>query len=534
MYLGGCLIWTFVPADGWAYPTSILPRTWGYRAGKLTANQLPFMVLLAMKNNPISWLTGIGHERLNLIHRGVSRCYFPFVWLHLVGMYYRAPAKLLNSGWKAAGLVGCITFNVIIFASFKGIRQRFYEMFYVSHVALSITLLVAINVHLTGHDYTSLIWGMWAIWGLDRVLRASRHIHNLITRPFKLNANVSVVSEDGLRISIRRKIWGGWRGGQHAFLAFPTLGLQSHPFTVASIFEGDGKKKEESTEAGGQAEGDDDPELIFFVRVKNGQTRKLADLARDGSYELPALIDGPYGCPEDIRPFTTCIFIAGGSGITYALSRMHQLLKDVRASNACAQRVVFVWAVRTEAEYEGLAVDLAKAASAAPKSLSLSIDVHLTNTVGGPDGVPTLEKDEDELDLEKGATVPRLSHSKRSSSSNYSEPNLKGAKGQQPSTSHSEGAAESETPELTGSESNPDLKSAQAQTGIRRRYGRPNVYKILEEEIAASRGTVAVDVSGPDELVSVVRNALCAPFVGPIAVLKGAPTVMLCVEQFRL
>lgn len=41
-------------ADGWAYPTSILPRTWGYRAGKLTANQLPFMVLLAMKNSPIS------------------------------------------------------------------------------------------------------------------------------------------------------------------------------------------------------------------------------------------------------------------------------------------------------------------------------------------------------------------------------------------------------------------------------------------------------------------------------------------------
>lgn len=53
--------------------------------------------------------------------------------------------------------------------------------------------------------------------------------------------------------------------------------------------------------------------MVFFVRVKNGQTRKLADLARDGSYELPALIDGPYGCPEDIRPFTTCIFIAGES-----------------------------------------------------------------------------------------------------------------------------------------------------------------------------------------------------------------------------
>lgn len=279
------------------------------------------------------------------------------------------------------------------------------------------------------------------------------------------------------------------------------------------------------------------------------------------------------------------------------------------SSGQCALRVWIVIFImlrilipRTPAEYQGLAVDLTKAASVAPNSLSLSIDVHLTNT-SGPDGVPTLKKDGDEFDLEKGATVPRLSQSKRSSSSNYSESNLKGAKGQQPSTSHSEGtcsvghdttpgshsplpqgAAESETPKLTGSESNPDLKSSQAQTVIRRRYGRPNVYQILEEEIAASRGTVAVDgeypvisepsflpafggspsspcarlplvaikcpvvrvvnlqslmtliptVSGPDELVSVVRNALCAPFVGPIAVLKGAPTVMLCVEQFRL
>ena len=41
-------------------------------------------------------------------------------------------------------------------------------------------------------------------------------------------------------------------------------------------------------------------------------------------------------------------------------------------------------------------------------------------------------------------------------------------------------------------------------------------------------------MSGPDALVDHVRSALCAPFAGPLATLKGPPTVMLSVEQFRM
>ena len=41
-------------------------------------------------------------------------------------------------------------------------------------------------------------------------------------------------------------------------------------------------------------------------------------------------------------------------------------------------------------------------------------------------------------------------------------------------------------------------------------------------------------VAGPDELVNAVRSVLCAPFAGPVAVLKGAPTVMLSIKQFRM
>ena len=53
-------------------------------------------------------------------------------------------------------------------------------------------------------------------------------------------------------------------------------------------------------------------EMVFIIRAMGGQTRTLLNRAlKNGSCELTAFFDGPYGHPEDIRPFTTCIFIAG-------------------------------------------------------------------------------------------------------------------------------------------------------------------------------------------------------------------------------
>ena len=73
--------------------------------------------------------------------------------------------------------------------------------------------------------------------------------------------------------------------------------------------------------------------MVFIIRAMQGQTRVLMDRAiadPTGCCELPAMIDGPYGHPEDLRPFSTCVFIAGayilalscvvGHGPVWALS----------------------------------------------------------------------------------------------------------------------------------------------------------------------------------------------------------------------
>jgi hypothetical protein len=44
----------------------------GYRAGFTAICQIPLIVLLAGKRNTIGFLTGVGYERLNWLHRWVA------------------------------------------------------------------------------------------------------------------------------------------------------------------------------------------------------------------------------------------------------------------------------------------------------------------------------------------------------------------------------------------------------------------------------------------------------------------------------
>lgn len=146
------------------------------------------------------------------------------------------------------------------------------------------------------------------------------------------------------------------------FLAFPTIGpLESHPFTIASIAEPIPEDSVKEGEKGGERE------LMWIVRTRDGFTRRLRDKAqdKDGVLKVPIFMDGPYGAPPDITGFTTCVFIAGGSGIAYTMPRMREVIwlvysltslytfsnernvhSEVAEGSACARRVVFIWAIR--------------------------------------------------------------------------------------------------------------------------------------------------------------------------------------------
>ncbi|KAI0353509.1 hypothetical protein OH77DRAFT_1483339, partial [Trametes cingulata] len=527
MYLAGCLAFALAPTD------NVLPRVHlqanyiGGKSGLIAAGQMPLAVFLALKNNPITWLTGLGHEKLVLMHRIVSRCILLMTWIHLWAEYvnykeYDALSELLSEGWEIAGVIGAVAQTITTIMGIKQIRRRYYEIFYSSHVVLIIIFIVTVHIHCIPMLCAYYVWPCYIIWGFDRLFRGSRYLlYNVILRPKNPKALVEYIGADGLRVTLKRRIPGGWKAGQHVFLAFPALGIESHPFTIGNIYE--------------KAEGENEAEMVFIIRAMGGQTRMLMDKTiTNGTCELTALFDGPYGHPEDIRPFTTCVFISGGTGVTYTIARMHQLFKDVHASNAAAKRVVFVWAVRTETEYEWVASDIAKVIALVPNTISLLVEVYLT---GGQrnnalQALPELEKD---FDIEKDAVDTKTSsHGRASSHTSSSNEKVASPDGSGASTPTKPSAAYFASGATTPTTACVDGAFPVLRPGIVRKTGRPDVYKILEEEVTASEGAVAVDVSGPDGLVDSVRCALSQPFTGPIATMKGTPTVLLSVEQFRM
>jgi len=151
------------------------------------------------------------------------------------------------------------------------------------------------------------IWPALVIWALDRTLRLLRVVWNSkVWRGFKngsATTTVELLSEDTIRLTLQRRI--NWQAGQHAYVTLPTvsgLPTEAHPFTIASI---PGKLD-------GTADDGGEKQVVLIIRGRDGFTRRLREHAgRNGFCSLPALIDGPYGCPPDLRAYSTCVLIAG-------------------------------------------------------------------------------------------------------------------------------------------------------------------------------------------------------------------------------
>ncbi len=187
--------------------------------------------------------------------------------------------------------------------------------------------------------------------------------------------------------------------------------------------------------------------------------------------------------------------------------------------------MVFVWAIRTEgssppqyvvvvdvpyalahlAESQWILADLAKIVALAPQSLSVSVAVFVTGVSHDRAIVhsPTLGKD---CDLAKALALSTLACSDcHSSVSTRMEKEVDGC-----DEKTDEGFSDSQgsgmcTPTNAGTDyfdsgvSTPtfpacaDTALPLSPGGITRRFGRPDVRNILEEEVTASEGAVAVD-----------------------------------------
>ncbi|KAF8897417.1 hypothetical protein BD779DRAFT_1608032 [Infundibulicybe gibba] len=443
---------------------------WEDRAAHLASCQLPLIVALSGKNNIISFLTGVGHEKLNVLHRAAARTCLILLWIHAAT---RVTSGLPTSfgfdhGWMRSGALGLTAFSLATILSLRPIRQMVFEFFLVSHIILIFIFLISAFFHTRETGFGSYIWPALMIWASDRFLRIARMLFNNRfwdrSNPEHSIAIVKLLSDDTIRLTLRRRCM--WKPGQHAYVTLPTISsipTEAHPFTIATIPTA--------------IPGTDDVEVGFLIRGRAGFTKRLREYAiRNPNSTVPALIDGPYGCPPDLRMFSTCILIAGGSGVSYTLPLLLNLIQDrLAGGNSAVRRIVFVWAVRDGGHLLWISEVLTQALASAPPSLVIEPRVHVT---GSHYPIPQ---------------IPTLGHS----------PSI-------PSSLNS-GASPKLEPEL------PLYSSLK-----------------LTHEISIASGPISVDVAGPSAITESVRRALRSNLASPLSVLRGSAPVTLHVETFGM
>lgn len=247
-------------------------------------------------------------------------------------------AKKLLTNDVAFGLVGLVALDVLLLFSVGFWRRRFYKTFIFSHILGIIFLPIGVALHMAG----TIPWLLAAlgIYGLDHLIRLFKtRICTATLRP---------VPELGMTWVEIPHLNAGWRPGQHVRLRILSarLGIlgwtEIHPYTVASA-SGDG--------------------LILMVKkagdwsngLYNMATKIDAIYAGDGGSSTKATvwIEGPYGGVGNamMDSFSGAVFVVGGSGITFALSSITDLVqKDLKGSSRL-KVIHLIWCVQDARTY---------------------------------------------------------------------------------------------------------------------------------------------------------------------------------------
>ncbi|KAF8607662.1 hypothetical protein BDV93DRAFT_603451 [Ceratobasidium sp. AG-I] len=478
-YLAALLTWGFISSP------NLTVTYWANRAAHLATSQTPLIVALAGKNNIVTLITGIGYEKLNVLHRASARSTLILIWVHAFGRWKLGLAGhfSLDEVDMRFGVVAMVAFTLAAILSIRPIRNMAYEFFLIAHIVLVAMYLIFGLFHVPEVKFR--FWPALAIWALDRLLRALRLVvlNRLWLNIFPTGntvdqASVERVSDDTVRLTVRRNL--NWSSGQHAFIIAPSVArfpLEAHPFTIASAYK---------ARTNANAEESNKHDLVFIIRARDGFTKRLLE-ASDKRQTIPVYVDGPYGAPPSLSHYTTCILFAGGSGVSYTLPLLIDLARQVQLGNAVARRALFVWVVRDRSHVAWISNLLLEAVQSCPSTLELDIRIHVTqhmvNVVLPNASTPSMD-----------AMTPV-----EDKSGNFEKSST--------SLSHFESV------KVVG--------------------GRPDIHALIDEEISCSTGRVSVDVSGPSSLADGVRGALVScESARPSAVLRGTPRATLHVETF--
>ncbi|KAK8040481.1 ferric reductase like transmembrane component [Apiospora marii] len=277
------------------------------RAGMIAVAMTPWIIASSMKTNVLTYITGIGPERLNVFHRWAGYLCLFMSLVHTVPFY-------VQPVWDDGGM-----------QTFSRLFPEGSGVIYGTGIACLVPL----------------IWLTIAIWAFCYALRLFKLNW---TKPWRLafmvgdEAAITLMTENAIKVTIPTQM--RWNPGQYVYLRMPGISFfDNHPFTISSLCSEDFPSEY----------GEQYRDCVLVFKPYGGFTRRVLETAiqKGPFHTYRAYLDGPYGgMRRELSAFDTCILIAGGSGITSLMSQLLNLIKRMRDGKAITKKVVVIWALK--------------------------------------------------------------------------------------------------------------------------------------------------------------------------------------------
>lgn len=353
----GLVIWCFAIRPYYR-PAAVWGSTpLGVRAGMIANALFPLLFASALKFNPLTFLTGISHEKLQFYHQQTARLILllavihtvPFLWqpVHDGGFANLRAWYYYDKVWWT-GTVALALLAWLVASSFGVFRRMSYEFFVLQHVLSIVGFLVFYFMHTRDllHSWAWL-WPSVGVWAFHVVGRFANSLR--ISKFRGVPATVTLMDAEERLVKVDFTAPVTWVAGQHFFLRFPgvtsTAPYQSHPFTVANLPSHDANVESH---------------LVFVFKARAGLTGKvweqlarLPEVKGKVSTVMNVGLDGPYGTPFRAEAYGEVLMMVGGVGMTSALPALMQLCLAARSAREAGTRRVSVhWAVQSRRTYE--------------------------------------------------------------------------------------------------------------------------------------------------------------------------------------
>ncbi|KAJ9117147.1 hypothetical protein QFC20_000290 [Naganishia adeliensis] len=468
---------------------------------------IPWTFAIAHKVSPITLLTSISHDRLQVFHQWGARIMLffatvhtlPFIiqplmdWNHLRSTAYAGSFMSYFYNWTGVGAYVPLVW--LVFSSSAPIRNWSYEFWVVQHIASAVLFLGFMFHHTQAWLYSwNYLYATTAVWFASCVARVVFTWTSTGIQPVK--AEAYVLAGDIVKLDIPTR--SRWLPGAHVFVRFPTVNItQCHPFTVASIPSKALDKQSKHT-------------VSLLVSARAGITKSVLSQAAVLGGRVPVMIDGPYGgAHSSMSRHTKVLLVGGGVGITFLIPQILSLLENP----GHVRLVHLVWAIRSTDRLECLSPLFEVVSSLGLMPFELEVDIYVTRHSTAETVSENLddkqssmnEKADGERDPEAMPSLPTLT--RQSSGSDQTGDNGKSADGA-----------------LSTSQCSSPLYTVHG--------GRPDVPAMVKAFGAAAIGeSVAVAVCGPGK-ISVDAGNACAALQLDILRGKGPAEVALHSEAF--